>query len=184
MYDFQYTRENVPSYMYAQQKLKLACASAQWMYSLIRVFVACTKKLCILGYSKCVQWRIGSDCAGWLEYWQVAHFLRYIFWHYGWCSQITRDSRIEWDPEIWELTWRDEDHQIINCLFYSGFNSLFTIFQSYCDGVWMWQGAQCSLLECCLTEKSLKEQLVPFFKSLVWLGWGSNPQPRGHKADR
>ena len=27
-----------------------------------------------------------------------------------------------------------------------------TIFQSYRDGVWMWQGAQCSLLECCLTE--------------------------------
>ena len=25
--------------------------------------------------------------------------------------------------------------------------SLSTIFQSYCNGVWMWQGAQCSLLE-------------------------------------
>ena len=31
---------------------------------------------------------------------------------------------------------------------------LSTIFQSYRNGVWMWQGAQCSLLECCLTETS------------------------------
>ena len=40
------------------------------------------------------------------------------------------------------------------CLFYSGFTSLSTIFQSYRDGVWMWQGAQCSFLECCRTEIS------------------------------
>ena len=40
------------------------------------------------------------------------------------------------------------------CLFYSDFTSRSTIFQSYRDGVWMWQGAQCSLLECCLTEIS------------------------------
>ena len=38
------------------------------------------------------------------------------------------------------------------CLFYSCFMSLSIIFQSYRDGVWMWQGAQCSLLECYLTE--------------------------------
>ena len=35
-----------------------------------------------------------------------------------------------------------------------GLMSLSTFFQSYHDGVWMWQGAQCSLLECCLTEIS------------------------------
>ena len=103
------------------------------------------------------------------------------------------------------------------CLFYSGFRSLSTVFQSHCDGVWMCQGAQYSLLVCCLTEISClrhmtwystqshytdteltssdswlyflnaecqaKEQLVPFLKSLVWLGWGSNPQPPGRKAD-
>ena len=40
------------------------------------------------------------------------------------------------------------------CLFYLGFTSLSTIFQSYCDGVWMWLGFQCSPLECCLTEIS------------------------------
>ena len=40
------------------------------------------------------------------------------------------------------------------CLFDLGLTSLSTIFQSYRDGVWMWQGAQCSLLECCLTEIS------------------------------
>ena len=91
--------------------------------------------------------------------------------------------------------------------------SLSTIFQSYRDGVWKWQGAQCSLLECCLTEIShhrhfdmifhpdtlywhwadqfyfliaecqAKVQLVPFLKSLVWPGQGLNPQPPGHKAD-
>ena len=40
------------------------------------------------------------------------------------------------------------------CLIDLGLTSLSTIFQSYRDGVWMWQGAQCSLLECCLTEIS------------------------------
>ena len=35
-----------------------------------------------------------------------------------------------------------------------GLNVAFNLFQSYRDGVWMWQGAQCSLLECCLTEIS------------------------------
>ena len=38
--------------------------------------------------------------------------------------------------------------------FYLGITSLSTIFQSYRDGVWMLQGAQRSLLECCLTEIS------------------------------
>ena len=28
----------------------------------------------------------------------------------------------------------------------------------------------------------MKEQLVPFLKSLVILGWEANPQPPGHKA--
>ena len=31
------------------------------------------------------------------------------------------------------------------CLFDLGLTSLSTIFQSYRDGVWMWQGAQCLL---------------------------------------
>ena len=31
--------------------------------------------------------------------------------------------------------------------------------------------------------RQAKEQLVPFLKSLVWPGLGSNPQPPGHKAD-
>ena len=39
-------------------------------------------------------------------------------------------------------------------LFDLGLTSLSTTFQSYRNGVWMWQGAQCSLLECCLTEIS------------------------------
>ena len=40
------------------------------------------------------------------------------------------------------------------CLFNLRFTSRWTIFQSCWDGVWMWQGAQCSLLQCCLTEIS------------------------------
>ena len=38
--------------------------------------------------------------------------------------------------------------------------SLSTSFQSYPDSVWMWQGAQCSLLECCLTEISCPRKLT------------------------
>ena len=34
------------------------------------------------------------------------------------------------------------------------------IFQSYRDGVWMWQEAQCSLLDCCLTEISRPRHLT------------------------
>ena len=100
-------------------------------------------------------------------------------------------------------------------LFDLGLMSLSTIFQSYHNGVWMWQGAQCSLLERCLTgisrprhfdmifhpvtlychwadqfklyflntERQAKEQLVPFLKSLVWQGQGSNPQPPGHRGN-
>ena len=47
-----------------------------------------------------------------------------------------------------------EVSKFLVCLFDLGLTSLSAIFQSYRDGVWMWQGAQCSLLECCLTEIS------------------------------
>ena len=40
-----------------------------------------------------------------------------------------------------------------------GFTSLSTTFQSYRDGVWMWPGAQCSHLVCCLTEISRPRNL-------------------------
>ena len=48
--------------------------------------------------------------------------------------------------------WRKTVHKYFN-LFWA-YTSLSTICQSYRDGVWMWPGAQCSLLECCLTEIS------------------------------
>ena len=56
------------------------------------------------------------------------------------------------------------------CLFDLGLTSLSTIFQSYCDGVWMWQGAQCSLLECCLTEISCPRHFDMIFHpvTLYW----------------
>ena len=57
------------------------------------------------------------------------------------------------------------------CLFYSGFTSLSTLFQSYRDGFWMWQGAQCSLLECCLTEISRPRHLTWYIHpvTLYWV---------------
>ena len=42
--------------------------------------------------------------------------------------------------------------KVTNILFYLGFMLPSTIFQPYDDGVRMWQGAQCSILECCLTQ--------------------------------
>ena len=42
----------------------------------------------------------------------------------------------------------------------SGLTSLSTIFQSYYDGVWLRQGAQCSLLLCCVTEVSCLRHLT------------------------
>ena len=50
------------------------------------------------------------------------------------------------------------------CLFDMGLTSL-NLFQSYCDGVWMWQGAQCSLLECCLTEISSPRHFEMIFQA-------------------
>ena len=47
----------------------------------------------------------------------------------------------------------DEYNAHIPCVVVcSGLTSLLTIFQSYHDGVWLRQGAQCSLLLCCVTE--------------------------------
>ena len=46
------------------------------------------------------------------------------------------------------LPQKDSSPGTLFCLFDLGLMSLSTIFQSYRYGVWMWQGAQCSLLEC------------------------------------
>ena len=53
--------------------------------------------------------------------------------------------------------------ELFVCLFYSGFKLLSTIFQPYRDSVWMWQGAQCSLLECCLAKISCPRHLTWYF---------------------
>ena len=52
--------------------------------------------------------------------------------------------------------------QILFFFFVCFIQSLSTIFQSYREGVWMWQGAQCSLLECCLTEISCPRYLTRY----------------------
>ena len=56
------------------------------------------------------------------------------------------------------------------CLFLFGRSA---IFQSYRDGVWIWQGAQCSLLECCLTEISRPRHRTYFPPShiILTLSW-------------
>ena len=64
----------------------------------------------------------------------------------------------------------DTFYRLFVCLFDLGLTSLSTIFQSYRDGVWMWQGAQCSLLECCLTEISCPRHFDMIFHS-VTLYW-------------
>lgn len=94
--------------------------------------------------------------------------------------------------------WRPQDqlHQNLICAcvcVYSGLLLLSTSFQSYRHGVWLRQGAQCSLLKCCLTEVSCRRHLTyhnhshypdigPKSPSSTLLSWyvarlGSNPVP-------
>ena len=93
-----------------------------------------------------------------------------------WYIRLTREENpLSHDPEA--LSWTkhvdqtsasglfDENDQynahipcvVIVC---SGLTSLSTIFQSYHDGVWLRQGAQCSLLLCCVTEVSYPRHLT------------------------
>ena len=79
-----------------------------------------------------------------------------------WYICLSRDSNpLSHDPET--LSWTKHVDQTSAhplycccscccCLF--GLTSLSTIFQSYHDGVWLRQGAQCSLLLCCVIEVS------------------------------
>ena len=94
-----------------------------------------------------------------------------------WYICLSRDSNpLSHDPEA--LTWTkhveqtsasglyDENDQYnahIPCVIAavcSGLTSLSTIFQSYHDGVWLRQGAQCSSLLCCITEVSCPRHLT------------------------
>ena len=50
--------EKTPSDICSQRTLRSACTSVQSDQSLL----VCMKQLCILGYSKCTQWRFWSDC--------------------------------------------------------------------------------------------------------------------------
>ena len=54
----------------------------------------------------------------------------------------------------------------------SGLTLLMTIFQSYHNGIWLWQEAQCSLLQCWLTEVSCPRHLTWYHtQSPVTLSW-------------
>ena len=91
-----------------------------------------------------------------------------------WYICLIRDSiPLSHDPEA--LSWtkhvdqtsesglHDENDQYdahIPCVVCSGLTSLSTFFQSYHDGVWLGQGAQCSLLLCCVTEVSYPRHLT------------------------
>ena len=57
----------------------------------------------------------------------------------------------------------DQYNEHISCdvvVVCSGLTSISTNFQSYHDGVWLRQGAQCSLLLCCVTEVSSPRHLT------------------------
>ena len=56
---------------------------------------------------------------------------------------------------------------------YSGLTSFSTFFQSYHDGVWLRQGAQCSLLKCCLTEVSCPRHLTWYYTQSHYPDTGS-----------
>ena len=92
-----------------------------------------------------------------------------------WYICLSRDSiPLSHDPEA--LSWTkhvaqssasclyDENDQCtehIPCVVVcSGLTSLSTIFLSYHDGVWLRQGAQCSLWLCCVTEVSCPRHLT------------------------
>ena len=65
--------------LFAQRILKSACASTQSVH-----FVICMKKLCILGYLNCAQWRFWSDCAN---------------------AQADLNLRWAHMSDVWFLTW-------------------------------------------------------------------------------
>ena len=94
-----------------------------------------------------------------------------------WYIYLSRDSNpLSHDPEA--LSWTkhvdktsasgfyDENVQYnehtpcVDVVVCSGLTSLSTIFQSYHDGVWLRQGAQYSLLLCCITEVSCPRYLT------------------------
>ena len=92
-----------------------------------------------------------------------------------WYICLSRDSNpLSHDPEA--LSWtkhvdqtsasglhdeNDQYNEHIPCVVVcSGLTSLSTIFQSYHDGVWLRQGAQCSILLCCITEVSCPRHLI------------------------
>ena len=99
---------------------------------------------------------------------------------FKWYICLSRDSNpLSHDPEA--LSWtkhaadqtsasrlydeNDQHNEHIPCVVVvvvvcSGLTLLSTIFQSYHDGVWLRQGAQCSLLLCCVTEVSCPRHLT------------------------
>ena len=71
----------------------------------------------------------------------------------------------QWDPTTYVFHEGKRkylfQHSAPMVCYNSGFTSLATIFQSYFDSVCMRQEAQCSLLDCCLTEISCPRQDIP-----------------------
>ena len=93
--------------------------------------------------------------------------------HAGWygpsLSAYARRHIFEWSSSFHELADSSQSH----CFFvpFWFFMSLSTIFQSYHDSVWVWQGAQCSLLECCLTEISAQTHDMIFHPVTLYWHW-------------
>ena len=114
--------------------------SIRYRIILQRLIIGCTLKLSTR-ISQCYDFANSGECPRDLVHFCTKQALYFLtkrgLWDVGRCKSGT-DMRI--------LPRR--------CLFDLGLTSLLTIFQSYRDGVWMWHRAQCSLLECCLTEIS------------------------------
>ena len=116
-----------------------------------------------------LRWKSGGTLSNTVISRQYLSQIDVFLSRYIWLT-ITWDWHCCSDGKIYTYTMWCTCKTIVD-LFDLGLTSLSTIFQSYRDGVWMWQGAQCSLLECCLTEISRPRHWHDIPPSHIILSW-------------
>ena len=109
--------------------------------SLIRIFTVRVKKPWVISYPFSAQRRLWSD---WADAqadlslrWAHSHFVGFVM------------SRLKSFHNLWHKKKQHHSNQtqfVVVVVVCSGLTSLLTIFQSDHDGVWWWQGVQCSFL--------------------------------------